>query len=216
MSTFDYSDWVQRAATCNNNLKKTKSQATEFGQENSIAPPLSKAGLKRLQKKLDCRIPIALEGFLAKGSSHCDCRYYWEAKGKALREIEKLFDGDNTVFGGAQFCSAAELPEELELHREFAHLYDQPVNVLPFCHIQNGDTLALDLSDSSDNPPVFYMCLSGDSDIIVESFTDFLETWEQLFYIGPEFSLLDKFKDRKGFLTAKSKKAQQLKAIFEC
>jgi len=211
----NYFDWVQRAAQFNGGLKKTKAQAVEFWQESSVAPPLSASGLKRLEKKLDCRIPLALEELFTKGSGNCNCRYSWQAKGKARREIENLFDGNDAIYGGAQFCSAAELPKELELHREFAHLYDQPVNALPFCHIQNGDTLALDLSDSSDNPPVFYMCLSGDSDIIAESFTDFLETWEQLFYIGPEFSLLDEFKNRKGFLTAKSQKARQLKALFE-
>lgn len=212
---FDYLEWVQRAAKFNRELKKTKSQASEFWQETSVASPLSAAGLKRLQKKIDCRIPLALEEFYTKGSAACACRYYWEVKGKARREIEKLFYGNDAIYGGAQLCSATELPEEFKLHREFAHLYYQPETALPFCHIENGDTLALDLSTASENPPVFYLCLSGDNNVIAESFTEFLDTWEKLFYIGPEFWLLDVFRNRKGLLTAKSKKAQQLRALFD-
>jgi hypothetical protein len=65
-----------------------------------------------------------------------------------------------------------------------------------FLQVGNGDCLGFDLTRSPDDPAVAYLVHDGrDSRIISKSFTEFLDGWTLLSFIGPESWLLSYWLD---------------------
>ena len=80
------------------------------------------------------------------------------------------------------------------------------------------DFIALEgkTSRDPDDPPVLYLSHDKEDVQLADSFTAFLTTWERLCYLGPEFRLLDRFREQDGgLLDPDSREADQLRSLFE-
>lgn len=90
---------------------------------------------------------------------------------------------------------------------------------LPFYPIANGDALAFDLTGRDEDPPILYLCHDEPaSGMIAPNFDAFLTAWEQLFYVGPEWWMLDPFlvgKGRAKRLSPRGEGAKKLRDLFD-
>jgi|GEM_PF-2595289 len=205
---FDYKGWVERAQKF---VTEVAPQAPhdECRACANIAPPLTELQLQQLQTKTGQPLPLELQRFWLTASQHCDCSYYLEI-------IE-----DKRYYGGAAFINALTLAQEISNCHDWADgLDDDPemqafwLQSIPFLAMDNGDYLGLYTSVSQDNPPVVYLSHDDESSIIAESFTSFLENWEQLCYLGPEIWMIDDYRNSSGFLESNSRHAQALRDFF--
>jgi hypothetical protein len=80
--------------------------------------------------------------------------------------------------------------------------------------MNNGDYLALDITEAKDSPLVVYLSHDDESFVIAKSFTDFLTHWERLCYIGPESWMLESFLGKNGYINSDSVKAEDLRRLL--
>lgn len=204
---FDYKGWVERA-------QKFVIEAVPSVPHDDcsicadIAPPLTQQQLEQLQTEVGRPLPLELQRFWLTASRHCHCHYVLETE-------EKIY------IGGAAFTDALKLSEDLFDCGEWADIVaswpDDPtlwLHSIPFCFLNNGDYLGLFMATPQDNPPVAYLSHDDESFILAESFTSFLETWEQLCYLGPESWELEEYRDANGYLNAGSHQSQALRDFF--
>ncbi len=221
---FDYHSWIERAVSFTENIPRLSGFFEELNQEAYVKPPLTENELNVIGSKIDKFIPKELTLFWLKGSRHCRCSYYCGgAKGEMFSRIESVFAYPETLYGGANFYDAADLPDNLLALQEWAEetwIAEYPeqkslwLNSIPFAGTKNGDYLALDINDKRDDPPVIYLSHDDDSEIIAESFTGFLTTWENLCYIGPEIWMLKIFRDENGYIDEETNRTAELRKIF--
>jgi hypothetical protein len=190
-----------------------------------VEPPLAESELERLQVSIKKPVPAELGRFWLTGSRHCNCRYACEdAQGDTLRQVKEVFDGGQSLYGGASFVNALELADHLFACQDWAEdtwIADFPEqqriwrNALPIICVENGDYLGLDLSERRDDPPVVYLSHDDEaSGPIAASFSGFLQTWARLCYIGPELWVLAPFQSDDGLLDADVSKAESLRRIL--
>jgi hypothetical protein len=204
----NYRDWTSRALSFARDLNKLPGQIQVTYQ---AAPPLTQQELIGIRQRWTRHLPGELIKLWAEGSSHLDCQYLWTPPPEELPELHKIFESESNVYGGPKFIPATEVDLEetdmshfgdivldwtLQDSAQFKRLWTRAVI---FLHIASGDCLGLDPQApgcDADDPPVVY--LSHDeptSDQISPRFTDFLQQWQELCYIGPESWLFENWLD---------------------
>ncbi len=221
---FDYQLWIERAVSFADNLAELAPSFGDVRSEVSVQPPLTESELTEIASKIDKQIPQELANFWLIGSRHCDCTYICEdAKSEIVPQIETIFGSFQEIYGGASLIDAADLPQHLINCRGWAEEtwvaeYPQDknfwLNSVPFAEMNNGDYLALDITEAKDNPFVVYLSHDDESFVIAESFTDFLTHWERLCYIGPEVWMLENFRGENGYINSNSGKAEDLRKLL--
>jgi hypothetical protein len=205
----NYLAWVKRAEEFAKQLPLRATSFSNIEVSVSVEPPLDESGLEALQRAIPQPLPDALSQFWLTGSRCCNCRY-------VCREAE----GNAELYGGASFFDALELHDYLTGCREWAektwvaeyaeerHLW---LHSVPFLAMQNGDYLGLHVGIDHAEPPVVYLAHDDESFTIASTFTDFLEVWERVGYIGPEVWMLDGLLDEHKFLDANTEQAHELR-----
>ncbi len=221
---FDYNLWIERAASFTRNLAELAPNFDDVKSEVSVQPPLTESELTEIASKTDRQIPQELANFWLIGSRHCDCSYICEgAQSEIVPQIENIFGNFQEIYGGASLINAAELPQHFLNCRDWAEetwVAEYPkdksfwLNSVPFVEMNNGNYLALDITEAKDNPPMIYLSHDDESSVIAGSFTDFLTHWERLCYIGPESWMLENFQDESGYINSDSDKAEHLRKML--
>lgn len=222
---FDYKLWVEHAVLFTQNLSKHAPFFGKLDYEFSAKTRLSENELNIITSKTDKFIPNELKLLWLNGSRQCKCSYLCnEANAEMSIRIESIFAQKQSLYDGASFYDAAEIPEQILALREWAEetwISEYPeqkemwLNSVPFAGTTNGDYLSLDITNRQDNPPVIYLSHDDESSTISKSFTDFLTHWENLCYIGPEIWILNIFQDDKGYINSNSERAKKLRNLFE-
>lgn len=182
--------------------------------EIRVAPPLTRKECNRLADSCRLPIPTPLLRFWQQASGHCRCTYWWDTPEPFGKQLSVAFPhwSASQICGGADFFSAHEIVHELvpyttedcaESFQERGLVRDWRIftNSLPLMAVGDGSYVGLYVRDSVRNPPVVYMSHEGcgASNILADSWDEFLESWEQLGYIGIDF--LSAFRDpRTGLL----------------
>ncbi|MBR5681654.1 MAG: SMI1/KNR4 family protein [Ruminococcus sp.] len=168
------------------------------------APPASEAELAIAEARINQKIPTSLRSFFAAYSGNV--RFY--AKFPQALSFAAPF---SEIFS-AEFHFSLDLlydfrqniaPGELDPEND----YDRPFfTSLLFADIPNGDSLAFDYWDSSDDPRVIYLSHDGDEDengtVLGKSFRDYFERmlltaavgseiWQQQIFLPDKESGLD-------------------------
>jgi hypothetical protein len=221
---FDYKLWIQRVASFTDNLAQLAPDFDNVSSEVIVQPPLTESVLSEITSTIDKRVPQELAQFWLTGSRHCRCTYLCgEAKSEIVPQIEKIFGSFQEIYGGVSFINATDLSQHLINCRDWAEetwIAEYPqdksfwLNSVPFVEMNNGDYLALDATEKTDNPPVVYLSHDEESFVIAESFTDFLTHWERLCYIGPEVWMLENFRNEKGYINSDSVEAKDLRKLL--
>ena len=204
----NYRDWVSRAVSFTAELNKLPGEITVTCQ---TAPSLTEHEVAKLRERWNRHLPAELVRLWTDGSSHLDCHYVWTPPPAELPELHKIFEYNNYIYGGPRFIPAAEVdPERIDTSEFDGDILDgapedaEKTKVLwgraiIVLHIANGDCLGLDPEAPGcdpDDPPVVYLVHDAASSAqIAPGFTDFLNQWERLSYIGPESWLLDYWLD---------------------
>ncbi len=194
----NYRDWTDRVRLFSESLRRLPG---DIEVSIEIAPPVSQRELDELSPKWPTGIPESLRKLWTEGSAQINCPYYWEPPSYQLAELKSVFDYNNYIYGGARFYppnevfpgnSGAEIDDLLV--RETLGKFGQELwcRSAVFLHVGNGDCLGLDPESNSVDPRVAYLLHDGEeTDYIADSFSEFLATWEEVSYIGPEIWLLD-------------------------
>lgn len=223
---FDYSAWVRRAQQF---VLALEGRPGFTVVSSVVSPPLERMRVDALARRLDQPVPGALRLFLQLGAAGLDCRYTFECDDDdeaAVDTARELFPFAYEIYGGACIGPAHELPGFAHSCAEQAKVFltdhdsdkaDEWEAALPVIAIGDGDYIALEGNTikDPDDPPVLYLSNDGDDELLAESFTAFLTTWERLCYIGPEFPLLERLRDAgEGFLDPDSPEADQLRHLL--
>jgi hypothetical protein len=221
---FDYKTWIERATFFTDNLAQLTPYFDNVSSEVIVQSTLTESELTDIASKVDKRIPQELAQFWLTGSQHSNCSYLCgDAKSEIVPQVETIFGSFQEIYGGASFINATDLPQHLLNCRDWAQEtwvaeYPQDkafwLNSVPFVEMNNGDYLALDVTEGRDNPPVVYLSHDDESFIIAESFTDFLTHWERLCYIGPEIWMLENFRSEDGYINSNSDNTEDLRKLL--
>lgn len=149
-------------------------------------------------------IPLVLRRFMKGAASYLNYFYWWKPfeDSEMSCELMKIFSNRSFIWGGPRFLIDSRGRPDIAYLQEsrlgwVAYIEgdddisikerDLWENTVPFSSLGNGDLLSLDMRCNSINPPVVYLRLSEPgSRIISPSFTSFLNSWEKMYYIGPE------------------------------
>lgn len=214
----NYSNWTKQA-TRTIDLIRQKGGVVEM----KVLPPLSPENVRDLTWNLK-HIPGELMDFWLTGSSKISCTYFWNPPGSERELLTEVF-ASNThfLFGGINFRNAdlifpgnsGNFFEGMEEFRETVG--DKALGWWQECAIfhdsMNGDCLALG-TNMGDDPPVFYLSQKDDqSKMIADHFSEFLNDWEHLCFIGPQ-SLLDSWLDPAGRINTTLHKTDELRKLL--
>jgi hypothetical protein len=220
---FDYSTWI---GTARDFVSSLVSLPGEVNVETSVAPPMTQHEADVLARSLPMGLPRVIRDFLTEGSSRCECRYWWEPPARPWPELREIFPSQNFIDGGPSFCHPEILADLQESRLDWAEGFDGDddesrrdrelwTRSAPFSEIGNGDLLALDISEDTDDPPVVYLSHEGGSNVIAPSFNHFLQHWEVMSYIGPEIWLLNDWIDgRSGWIDSNHQKSPLLRSLL--
>lgn len=220
----DFAAWIKRAAEFIRRLRQTENDESEFGPKFAKAgAPISSRDLMRLQTRLRHPLPPSLQSFLTTAAGGFEYHYGLISSRAMMRRLKNTWIGAQDLHGGVLLCEASRLVKWQELCAEGpygAWNPDDPeaplwLNSIPFAHIACGDFLALDIRQGRDRCPVVYLCHDDEHRTMAPTFEEFLLVWERLGYLGPEWWLLDPFRDpESGYLNADTKKAQALRKVL--
>ena len=214
-SPFDYAGWVERARRFVAELARVPGATV---RSTTVEPPATTAQLAAVEQQLGLTLPESLREFFVSGSAALDCHYVVEPGDGVLDDI---LPDESHIFGGARLGPLSELQEfsrsvaEWAAETWVAEAPDQHAiwtSALPFARMNNGDYLALALSDP--DPPVVYLNHDDDSSVIAPGLAAFLHAWERLAYLGPEHWQLLAFVDGRGQLDAESDRAARLRRLL--
>ncbi|MCI0740897.1 MAG: SMI1/KNR4 family protein [Gemmataceae bacterium] len=192
----DYAKWVERAVAF---VQGMPSLPGEVNIETHVAPPLTKLEVEKLAKWCKLPIPEPLRRFWLEGSGHCHCTYSWSIPNEFHQQFSVAFPEVkyDWLRGGAQFLSAPALLDATEWRLGWVEGFrdESPKDArfwahsVPFHPVGNGDYVALYVRDNVDDPPVAYLNHEGCgcSEIIANSFDEFLQIWEALAYLDMDF-----------------------------
>lgn len=205
---FDYAGWLQRVEAFIKYVAQFEN-CDELQTEIGITPPLTESELQQLQANFKEPLPLELQRFWTTASRHCHWHCYLE-------------NDSGTFYSAPTFLDATELLEETAICRDWADGCSEDsaqealwLQSVPFILMRNGDYLGLFAPMAHDDPPVAYLSHDDVSRIIAPSFTEFLNVWEQLCYIGPEIWELEKYLDANGILDASTPQARQLRSFLQ-
>ncbi|RYD35899.1 MAG: SMI1/KNR4 family protein [Verrucomicrobiaceae bacterium] len=220
---FDYAAWVSTAL---NFVLSLRALPGEINVRASVAPPLTRHKADTLARRLPMGLPKVMRDFHTRGSSHCDCHYWWEPPARLLPALKEIFTYQSFIYGGPVFCPPDRLANLQESRLVWAEMFDGDdaesrrerrlwTQSTPFANIGNGDLLALGKAAPDREPPVVYLCHDGGSKMISRSFTGFLRHWEIMSYIGPEGWLLGYWEnDKSGCIDSAYPKSQLLRDLL--
>ncbi|KAA1257221.1 hypothetical protein LF1_53700 [Rubripirellula obstinata] len=218
--------WVERAVSFTQSLRRLGADSVRAAV---ASPPLTASELDELRSTLNSQIPGSLAHFLCTESRSCNCEYYLtfqhEPKASAIAmvgaEMASLFAQTN-VYGGASLCQSEHLADWNsesvlsvfdDIDRDCANLWR---NTFLFKAISNADFLGLYIADDLNDPPVVYM--DHEATIhrpIAPTLDHFLNEWEKLWYVGPEYWELENFIDPDtGYINADAGNLSTLHARF--
>ncbi len=155
----------------------------------------------RSRNSRSCRLPIPkpLRRFWEEASGHCNCTYWWDTPERFHSQMRVAFPDWSLshIWGGPEFESAPSCVEAadhfLDASESFRDEYPKDARYwqhsLPLVPVGNGDFVGLYVRDTSDEPPVVYLCHDGcgGSGVIAPNLDAFLVLWERLGYVGIHF-----------------------------
>lgn len=212
-----YRDWVEQAERFFQAVrglpgrKRTKIQ---------IEPPLSVADCKKLEGWLSRPMPLPVREFLTQGSRKFRCDYTWKPDPDNLQALRKIDRGRDEVFGGGELCPADELETLWSDAMGWLDAIEMPSQqaiwaaAFPILWVENGDYVALDQRQKSDDPPVVMLCHDDRCYRLAKNFREFLTSWQKLCYLRAGF--LSLYMDwGKNTLAPDSRSAKAFRGIFE-
>lgn len=180
-------------------LERMRSLAGDIRVEVQIAPPLRDEELAALQAMSRLPIPASLVRFWREASRHAQGKYWWYTPAEFQPQREVAFPqwSASHIWGGPEFSSAEEICE-LTQHfvswsEGFGEQYPRDARLwlhsFPLIPVGNGDYVGLYVRDTTDDPPVVYLCHDGcgASQVIAPNLDTFLERWAEVGYIGIDF-----------------------------
>jgi hypothetical protein len=223
MPDFDYTIWANKVETF------VSGQQARLGDRVDTAfavdPPFPSGDIRRLEADFRLPLPEELRRFLEVASSRLRFRYIWEKLSPDEQEIiSQFYPGQCYFYGGADLCPVEKFSDHLNDCREWgedawSEEFETENNLwlssFPFAPLDNGDFLAIHL-DAEGCRPVVYLSHDDESRPLSPGFSEFLQTWERLCYIGPEHWMLEPFTDSMtGYLNAETEKAKLLRRLFK-
>lgn len=147
------------------------------------------------------------------------CYRYWRELTKPERQtFGRSFDS-NTLYGGPALMGADELANARQQVEDIARdswLADDEneaaiwMSAVPFAETNCGDYLAFNSSGH-----VVYLCHDGESFTLANSFEDFWSVWQTVYFVGPEYWMLDPFLSSDKLLDSNSANIAQFSAAFK-
>jgi hypothetical protein len=161
-------------------------------------------------------LPSGLVHLYNEEFSEVEASYYFEdVSDSPLNNII----GENCIYGELNICLPSTLgdlvasckswAEETSISEDEVQV-DIWCNTLPFISIRNGDYLAINRSGG-----VTYLCHDEESFVISPSWDSFWSIWASIYFIGPEFWMLEHFLDENGILTPDHPNIGRLKSFIE-
>jgi hypothetical protein len=228
---FDFSAWITQARQFCETFARLPVEEEEVTIESRVGPPASEADILVQEALLGHALPGALRNMYLTGSADFACTYNWRFPPPEVEEKLDQILGQEFVYGGPAFCPLHLLAQRKQWLLELAEIWGAPggepgwsdsarqcVASLPLADIGNGDQLVFDMTVPSDDPAVLYLC--HEEPIIwriAPSFTAFLNEWEKIAYVGPEFAWMRSWFDHSptGFLCAETTPTQPLYDVLD-
>jgi hypothetical protein len=190
--------------------------------------PMSFEELTAIRNRWKIQIPESLEDFWTHCSRSMFFQYIWNPPPEKIQDLFGLL-GVYTLYGGPQFTPARLV--EPPYSRKFTLLSDGEMSIeqrknsvelwsrcIRFTHNGDGSALGLDYEDGDrDDPPVVYL-VPGEipSFKLSPTFSEFLEVWKKLYFMGPEWRFLYHFYDEvEGKLVARQNKVSDIRCLLE-
>jgi hypothetical protein len=216
----DYRSWIRDLQQF---MADVGSLNGEVDRQLSVAEPLKPALIERLNESLRVKIPRPIARFLKEASGGCMIHFSWAPEGAQAEALQKAI-GRDWFFADAPFCDSEKLGQWQEWTLEGATemwIAEEPeekalwMPAFPIAFMSDGDFLALDLRQASDDPPVVFLCHDDKSFLVSPSFDDFLTQWRGLCYLGPDHYYFRDFLDNStGYLSSMSPKAEALRQLL--
>lgn len=226
----DYSHWLYRAETF---VRTISTLAGEWSVEIAIAPPMDQGEADRLSQTLPHGLPCFLRDYYVTASAAARVHYSWKPLKTDLAIIGKVVPHQYTLYGGPTFCAAAELLDHHDRLVGFAEVLEElggfgtaaaPVlrQSVPLIEIGNGDYIAWHAVEGNAGFGMYYVSHETDEQEespifpICDDLEHFADVWENLGYVGPEFWILDHFREpSSGMLDANSAGALRWRMILK-
>jgi hypothetical protein len=218
-----YHDWVLRTVAFAENCRRLSG---DVSIDIEVRPPISADEIDLLASQMPLGLPTPLSRFFLEGASKCRCKYRSDPR---FTDLSALFPYTQFyIYGGVDVLGADELADRQKECLGWADSFDEYGDSsseadsriwhcsVPFMPIGNGDYLACDVKKSLENPPIAYLSHDGDGEslVIAPNFDAFLDAWENVCYIAPDF--LSMFLDpATGFLTSDTPIAKKLRLMFQ-
>jgi hypothetical protein len=216
----DYRSWIRDLQKF---IADVGSLNGELDRQLSVAEPLKLASLEGLNESLRVKIPRPIARFLKEASGGCKIHFVWEPEGSQLQALQKAI-GRDFFFSDGPLCDSEKLRQWQEWTLEGATemwIAEEPeekavwMAAFPFVFMSDGDFLALDLRQGSDDPPVVFLCHEDKYCLVSPSFDEFLFQWQGLCYFGPDYYYFRDFLDNStGYLSSMSPKAEALRQLL--
>lgn len=200
---FDYKAWIKRAVLFVQNLGEPDKLSDELQYKCIFESTLINIDFESISSANDKTIPSELKEFWIAGSQKFSC-VNKDLELVSDTKSHTIFSFDFEFYGNARFITPQELSVHLSNCHEWAEetwITEYPLeksywqNSIPFMEMNNGDYLAVDITQSKDDPAVVYLSHDDESLIIAETFTSFLHHWEKIDYAGPEIWIIEEFLD---------------------
>jgi hypothetical protein len=187
----DYKDWTAKLIAFVDGLPGKVTGAIEANAK--AKPPLTEPDLLALEHDLGVSLPRSVREFLLNGARAISATYSWTPGGETSDELSEAGLAE-CIRGGGEFLSVDDFAEFRADARSWAietAIAEDPVdqerwlNSLPFYDLNDGDYLAIDLSQGVEDPPVLFLCHEDESWILSSSFSAFLAEWAACSYVSP-------------------------------
>jgi hypothetical protein len=173
----------------------------ELYAECSALPPLGEAETYNVERLLGGKLPQSLRSFYLTGTASMDCKWLWQPASTLADRLEGIL-GERVACGGPSIIDARTLPQQrLESRSSILGTWssrcevsdgqrDFVAHLFPFMDVANGDQYLVhdDVESCSGGVYCYDHEFDGDTPLIrlSESFEQFMQQWESLYYIGPE------------------------------
>lgn len=211
---FDYQLWIEKAVLFALTKKIVNESSDELPNKCVFESEFTNIDFTKDSLTNDKFLPFELKQFWVAGFCKFTCTY--ESLQSDIDALpQTIFSFDLELEGGAMFINPQELSAHLSICDDWAEktwIAEYPLdksywqNSLPFIEMNNGDYLAVDISDEKKDPAVIYLSHDNESFIIGETFSSFLNHWEKINYAGPEWWSLEEFFDENRHINSELKK----------
>ncbi len=141
--------------------------------------------------------------------------YHEEIPSTLLKEFGDTLDS-KSIYGGPKIMSPDTILIELNRIKSVIEVcperQDDPfwTEVIPFCWMSNGDYLCFNSAGE-----ITYLAHDQDSFKLSNSFEDFWNFWQKVYFIGPEWWCLEPFSKSDGFIDLKSSSIKVFRKAFQ-